>query len=273
MTFHRTLGLESAGLRNRLRNRMTLPLIQRVFTATEERRRFFLAESPMAPEKVAVVPLGVDLQTFHPEPTVRDSLRAELGLPRETVLALAIGHSGPEKGIDQVVDAFAKAADRMGDRPWHLVLLGGGSPARLEVLHRSAREQLGDRVTIGGFRKDIPRWLQGADLLVHAPRLEAFGLVVVQAMATGLPVLGTAVGGLPEVIVDGVTGRLTPAGDIPALADALVQLISDHDSRQRLGAAALQRAREQFGAPLCAERHLTVYQELLSRRASRAGAN
>lgn len=272
MTYHRTLALESVGVRNRLRNRMTLPLIHRVFTATEERRRFFLAQSPMPPERVSVVPLGVDLTTFQPEPLQRVSLRAELGLPPDTVLAVAIGHSGPEKGIDQVVDGFAKAAARLGDRPWHLALLGGGAPARLDALHRSAREQLGDRVTLAGFTTEVPRWLQGADLLIHAPRLEAFGLVLVQAMATGLPVLCTSVGGLPEVVVENVTGRLVPPGDIEALADGIVTLMSDPATRRAMGDAGRRRAQEEYGAPLCAERHLTAYQELLSRRASRAGA-
>ncbi|MEO5800153.1 MAG: glycosyltransferase family 4 protein [Gemmatimonadales bacterium] len=272
MTFHRTLGLESAGVRDRLRNRLTLPLIHKIVTATEERRRFFLGESPMAADRVEVIPLGVDLTTFHPEPSMRAELREELGLAPDTVLALAIGHSGPEKGIDQVVEAFAMAAARMADRPWHLALLGGGSPARLEALHQAARAQLGDRVTLAGFRTDVPRWLQAADLLVHAPRLEAFGLVVVQAMATGLPVICTAVGGLPEIIVDQETGRLVPAGDVNSVADSIVALIGDADARRRMGAAALLRAQSRYGAPLCAERHLALYQNLLSRRATRTGA-
>jgi glycosyltransferase involved in cell wall biosynthesis len=267
MTFHRTLGLESAGFRNQLRNRMTLPLIQRVLTATEERRRYFLAESPIAPERVQVIPLGVDRCTFHPEPLIRTALRAELGLSPETILCLGIGHSGPEKGIDQVIDGFARASARLGDRPWHLALLGGGSPSRLAALHQSARAQLGDRVTLAGFRTDVPRWLQGADLLVHAPRLEAFGLVVVQAMATGLPVLSMAVGGLPEVIEAEVTGRLVPDGDVAALADGIVSLVADEATRSRMGQAGLVRARSQFDAVTSAERHRALYQELLNRRA------
>ncbi len=266
MTFHRTLGLESAGFRNRLRNRVTLPLIQRVLTATEERRQFFLVESPVSPEKVQVIPLGVDLTTFHPEPSIRATLRQELGLSPDTVLCLGIGHSGAEKGIDQVIDGFALAAARLGDRPWHLALLGGGSPARLAALHQSARDQLGDRVTLAGFRPDISRWLQGADLLVHAPRLEAFGLVVVQAMATGLPVLGMSVGGLPEVVESGVTGRLVPAGDIGALAEGIIALVGDETVRNCMGLAGLRRARERFDAVRSAESHRDLYQDLLTRR-------
>ena len=272
MTFHRTLGIESAGFRNRLRNALSLPLIHRVLTATEERRRFFLAETTIPAERVQVIPLGVDLTTFHPEPGARRALREELGLSPDTVLSLAIGHSGSEKGLDQVVAGFARAAECLGDKPWHLALLGGGAPARLAALHQLAREQLGDRVTFVGFRTDVPRWLQGADLLVHAPRLEAFGLVAVQAMATGVPVLGTAVGGLPEVIGDEAGGRLVPAGDLAALANGIVALISDEEARARLGRAALRRAREQFDAARSAERHFSLYQELLSRRVSGAGA-
>ncbi|MES2124537.1 MAG: glycosyltransferase family 4 protein [Gemmatimonadota bacterium] len=263
MTFHRTLGLESVGFRNRLRNAVTLPLIHRVLTASEERRRFFLRESPVAPEKVSVVPLGVDTTLFQPDTSMRGELRRELGLSPDTVLALAIGHAGPEKGIDLVVAGFACAAARLGDRPWHLALLGGGPPERLAALHQAAREQLGPRVTLAGFRRDVPRWLQAADLLVHSPRMEAFGLVVIQAMATGLPVLATSVGGLPEVVQHDVTGRLVPSEDAEALSRELVELLSDTALRQRLGAGGLVRAREQYSAVLCAERHRELYQTLL----------
>lgn len=271
MTFHRTLPLESEGIRNQLRNRLSLPLIQRVLTATEERRQFFLSETATPPERVQVIPLGVDLDTFRPDPTQRDLLRAELGLSPDTVLCLAIGHCGPEKGIDQVVSAFARATSRLAGRPWHLALLGGGPTEQLEALHRTAREQLGTRVTLAGFRDDVARWLQGADLLVHAPRLEAFGLVVVQAMASAIPVLATAVGGLPEVVADGVTGRLVPPGDLDRLADELVALIGDEGERLRLGRAGVACARNLFDAKLYAARHFTLYQALLNGNASRAG--
>lgn len=266
MTFHRTLGLESVGFRNRLRNAVTLPLIHRVLTATEERRRFFLETSPVAPEKVSVLHLGVDTTLFQPDTPVRDALRQELGLSPDTVLALAIGHSGPEKGIDLAISGFADAAAQLGDRPWHLAVLGGGQPERAAELQREARERLGARVTLAGFRRDVPRWLQAADLLVHTPRMEAFGLVVVQAMATGIPVLASAVGGLPEVVQHDVTGRLVPSEDAAALTREIVQLMTDDALRRRLGAAGLIRARDHFSAALCADRHHKLYQTLLRHR-------
>lgn len=264
MTFHRTLAMETAGVRNRLRNGITLPLIRYVLTATEERRRYFLASAAISKRKMKVIPLGVDLTTFRPDLGARSAIRAELGLAPETVLILAIGHAGSEKGLDQAVNGLARAASRLGDVPWHLVILGGGLPGEVAVLHRLAKGALGDRVTLAGFRTDVPRWLQAADLLLHAPRLEAFGLVVVQAMASGVPTLATTVGGLPEVIEDGVSGRLVPAGDIEALADGIVALLTDEGERRRLGAAAIERAREHFDAILYAERHLSLYRELVS---------
>ncbi|MEP6591354.1 MAG: glycosyltransferase family 4 protein [Gemmatimonadota bacterium] len=271
MTFHRTLGLESVGLRNRLRNAVTLPMIHKVLTATEERRSYFLNHCPISPEKVDVIPLGIDMATFHPDTTARDALRAELGLRPDTVLALAVGHCGPEKGIDRVVDAFAAARTRLGDTPWHLALLGGGAPTHLEELHRRAREQLGDRVTTAGFRTDVARWLQAADLLVHAPRLEAYGLVLIQAMASGLPVVATAVGGIPEVVEDGTTGTLVANGNDDGLTRAIVSMVEDAALRSRYGNAGLARARERFSAELCADRHRALYQHLIDHRPDGAG--
>ena len=265
MTFHRTLGIESEGLRNKTRNAISLPRIQRVVTATEERRTYFLGATHMSPRKAVVIPFGVDLRQFHPAEEAKAEARAELGLAPDTTIVLAIGHFGPEKGIDQVIEAVAAAKDRMGDRPWQLVVLGSGAPARVAAIRDLGASLLGERVSFLGFRHDAARWLQAADLLVHAPRLEAFGLVVIQAMASGLPIVATVVGGLPEIIVDGRTGHLVKAGDIGKLAAAVAQLATNPGTRRRLGDAGLLRARQLYSASQTAERHMDLYQSLTAK--------
>lgn len=272
MTFHRTLGIESEGWRNRLRNAVSLPLIQRILTASEERKRYFLSTTAVAHEKVLVIPHGVDLRQFAPNPCNREVVRAELGIAEGTALILAIGHFGPEKGIDQVIAGLARAIPLLGDQPWHLAVLGTGAPDRVSLIQTMGRERLGAHVTFLGFREDVPRWLQGADLVIHAPRMEAFGLAVIQAMACGVPVIATAVGGIPEMVVDGETGLLVPSGDLEALGSAIASLARDPARREAAGAGALARARRLYDARRTAEQHLQLYDGLLARReASRDG--
>jgi glycosyltransferase involved in cell wall biosynthesis len=263
MTFHRTLGIETEGWRNRVRNAVTLPLVERVLTASEERRRYFLSTTAIASEKVVVIPLGVDRRQFCPDLNQRAWVRQELGLSGDTVLIVAAGHFSAEKGIDQVIEGVAEAIPGMATKPWHLVVLGTGEARRITEMEGLGRRRLGSRVTFLGFRQDVPRWLQGADLLVHAPRMEAFGLVVIQAMACGVPVVATAVGGIPEIVVDGETGILVAPGRIEALGAAVSTLAMAHAQRRRFAEAAVTRAASVYDARLSAERHFRLYQDFL----------
>lgn len=260
MTFHRSLGLDTEGWRNRLRNRVTLPAVAKVITASEERRQYFLRHSRIPPERVEVIPHGVDLGLFHPDPTRRAWVREALGCAPETMVAVTVGHFGPEKGLDQVLEGMALAIGQLAGRPARLAVLGAGTPEQERTLRAQGEALLGDRVSFLGFRADVPAWLQGADLLIHAPRQEAFGLVTIQAMACGIPVVAAAVGGLPEIVADGRTGSLVPPGNAGALGWAIARLLLDDAERSRQGEGALALAREQFDARESARRHLVIYQ-------------
>jgi glycosyltransferase involved in cell wall biosynthesis len=259
MTFHRTLGVDSEGWRNRLRNRVTLPAVARVVTASEERRSYFARTTGLEADRITVIPHGVDLDTFHPDTSRRQWAREELGLAPDALLLVAAGHFGPEKGVDQVLAGVAAALQAMPGRPAHLAVLGNGHREQEATMRQLGESLLGDRITFLGFRSDAAAWLQGADVLVHAPRMEAFGLVTTQAMACGIPVVATAVGGLPEIVVDGETGRLVPSSAPAQLGRAIADLLADPAAREAAGRAGLARARQRFDARLCAERHLEVY--------------
>src|SRR5690606_27035267 len=117
MTFHRSLGFESAGAVNRLRNAVSLPLVHRVLTASEERRRHFLSENFVSRRKVTTIPLGIDLDRFRPDPAAREQVRAELGLAPGELLLASAGHFGEEKGIDVALSATSAARERRPDVP------------------------------------------------------------------------------------------------------------------------------------------------------------
>jgi glycosyltransferase involved in cell wall biosynthesis len=267
MTFHRTTPVETEGPRNRIRNAISLPLIDRVITGSNERRDYFISHTFVTPSRVTVIPFGVDRCRFHPDPAARRVVRDELGLDDSVVVGLVAGHFGWEKGIDQALAAAARATAQLPDVRWHLLVAGTGGARAAAQIYNQADRLLGDRVTMLGFRTDMERIMQASDFLIHAARAEAFGLVIIQAMATGLPVAAMAVGGLLDTVVDTQTGHLVAPGDVDALADAIVQLIRCPATRQRMGRAGMARAHQAFDARLAAERHLELYRQVQTRPA------
>lgn len=131
-----------------------------------------------------------------------------------------------------------------------------------EALLRAEAERLGvsDRVVFAGYRDDVPALLAGCDVFCLPSRAEGLPLVVLEAMAAGKPVVATAVGGVPELVVHGATGLLVAAGDIDALRRALADLLADAERARRLGEAGRERVRTSFTAAAASERILKIYE-------------
>ncbi|MDP9073369.1 MAG: glycosyltransferase family 4 protein [Actinomycetota bacterium] len=197
---------------------------------------------------------------------------------------------GPTKGHRVFLHALAQAfgaragsgegaGERDADedaRDWESIVVGAPMSGELEndytgglwTLTRALG--LADRVTFLGFSGDVPQALAQMDILVHASvGPEPFGLVALEAMAAGLPMIATAGSGPAEVVEDGVSGLLYPPGDIEALAGALRRLSEDPALRARLGAAAKVKSSE-FSADIAAAKMLQVYESVLSAGGSAA---
>jgi L-malate glycosyltransferase len=266
MTFHRTLSFESARLRDRLRNSFAGLLSQAIITGSRERQAHYLRENFIDPKKVVRIPFGIDTNRFRPDPDTRDAIRRELGLPEAAVVFGAVGHFGEEKGIDVVLHGFRELARRSPGVPVILVVLGAGTPAQRERVEALARDFSAGQVIFAGFRPDVERWFRAFDVFVHAPRLEAFGLVVAEAMATGLPVVATAVGGLLDLVRPRQTGLLIPSESAVELANALQELAGDEPLRRAMGEQAHRIAGEEYTVRLYAHRHLRLYHDVLAGR-------
>ncbi len=141
-----------------------------------------------------------------------------------------------------------------------LAILGSG-PLEAETRRLVAELELDDAVTLPG-RTDIRDWLERADVFVHTSRWEGFGIVLLEAMLAGLPVVATRVSAVPEVVADGETGLLVDPGDDQGLAAALGALLSDRTRAARLGEAGLERARNEFSVARMTERTLAVYEDV-----------
>ena len=213
----------------------------------------------------AVVPSGVPTARLRAAAPTRAAARARLGLPADAFVIAGVGRLVPIKGFDLLVDALPAIAARV---PSARALLIGDGEERAALEARAAALGVGERLSITGAVTDVEGVLAAADVLAAPSRNEGMGRVLVEAMAIGLPVVGTTVGGIPDVIIDGECGRLVAPDDAAALAAALAELGSDAALRAKLGAAAGPRA-EAFSTDVAAAAMGAIYDGLV--RAREAG--
>lgn len=220
-----------------------------------------------APARYRVVHNGVDPARFRPDPVARSGFRAELGLPADAVVIGAVGRIEPGKGFGRLVEAFAPVA--AAHPAVHLVLVGDavfadGQRVALALRAQVQRLGLAARVHFTGFRADMPTVMAGLDLLVHSPSApEGFGLILVEAMACGHPVITVPVGGIPEVVTDGENGLLVPPDDTAALSVAIARVLDDPELAARLGDAGRRRVLAQFTCDGQARAITELYDALL----------
>ncbi len=213
----------------------------------------------------------VEVDTFRPGREDRVAVRADWGVPADSPVVGCVANVNPQKGIVDLVRAFALVRERVPNA--RLVLVGAEHPTHVgysaEVRAAIAAGGLveGKDVLFVGARFDLERQLAGFDVFAFAPvpRGEGITTAVLEAMASGLPVVTTAVAGLPEAIEDRVSGRLVPPLDPPALAQAIVQVLTDPVLAARLSDAARARAVERFATSRCVEDHLTAFDMALAR--------
>lgn len=208
----------------------------RVTTASDFVRQG-LIERGVPEGHVATVYPAVEL----PPLTGASTLRKELRLAPNDIVVGCVAVMRALKGHRELIDAMAPL---IAERPnLHLVLVGGGSPLFEEIQAYVQSRGLSRRVHMLGMRNDVPNLLEGFDIFALATRKEASGTVFVEAGAAGLPVVGTRVDGVPEMLKDGVSGLLVPLDDVAALTQSIRRLVEDPGLRRRMGQAGLEFCR------------------------------
>ncbi|MGJ5813651.1 glycosyltransferase [Paludibaculum fermentans] len=241
-----------------LGHRLTDPLAERTTAICEAAAQSYLESHSAPAAKLMALPNGLDTSLYRPDSEARLRLRQELGLTGFTWLA--VGRFEKPKNYPLMLRAFVGLAQPDAT----LVLCGAGS---LEPSIRRQIQELGleAQVRLLGIREDIPAVMNAADAFVLSSDTEGLPMVILQASATGLPIVATDVGGNREAIQPGETGLLTPPGDQHALTAAMRQVASlSADERAAWGAAARRHTISKYDLQVVADRWEALYSELLT---------
>lgn len=228
-----------------------------IIAASESVRRV-LAGVGVPPERIEVITAGLDVPDELPGPDVRARVRAAWGFTEEEFVTGHLGAFTAEKGQDLAVQAAAWLAPRL---PRVRVLLAGDGPLRTPLAASETLRRAGASARLLGPVENLAEFFAGLDLFIMPSRSEAWGLAALHAMAHGLPVIASNVGGLPEIVQDGQTGWLVPPGSPEALAQAIATAASDAVRLRQFGRAARERAR-QFSTEVTVARTEAFYYRL-----------
>ena len=243
--------------------KLTALITDKMITLTQLEQQQWLEQGIGKSIPYTAIGDGIDLKRFNPEnlQMSRSEIRKNLGLSVNDFVIGTVARIVPIKGHEYLIRS---ASNVIKEIPRAKFLIVGDGPIRKEMEELTVQLGLEGQVTFLGVRKDVPELLSIMDLFVLPSLNEGMGMSLVEAMAMGLPVIATQVGGVPEVVTDGKTGILVPAQDSTALAKAIVRLAKDAKLARELAQAGHERAHSAFGAEAMVDRISAVYQELLT---------
>lgn len=236
---------------------LTLSQVDEVFPISDSVRRYLLETTSVSPGKVQTIRYGLDTDPFDTVKGV-ENVRTEFEGER---LVGTVARLTEQKDLTTLIRAFAKIHE---DHDTHLAIVGRGE-RRAELEQLVDDHGLESAVTFTGFRDDIPALMHAFDVFALPSRWEGFGVVFLEAMAAGIPVIASDTSAIPEVVNDGETGYLCPPGDIEAFADAISKLLSDPDLRDEMGAAGRHRVETEFSVDRMVTEMATAYRTLLDK--------
>jgi glycosyltransferase involved in cell wall biosynthesis len=238
----------------------------RLIAVSNAARRFHIAQG-MDAERVITLYNGVDCERFMPR-SRNESRRRELGLSLEDFLILNVGQIGLRKGQGVLADAAVMLAGRLPNA--HYLIAGQRCSDKREswefeanIIAKLQSIGEGNSLHLLGYRDDMPELMNAADVLVHPAKQEPLGRVLLEAAASGLPIIATDVGGTREILRDRESAILVPPGDPQALADAILEMANDAELRSRLAETARLRIRDEFSIETAALNLLALWASLL----------
>lgn len=256
--------LDGSNRKYNLLRKALKPLIHSYIAVSKDLQQW-LRDTIHVPEKRLVqIYNGVDAEKFVPCSRGKPAGVPETFCTEETVVVGTVGRLAEVKNQSMLVEAVAELLSRSPHlRERVRLLLVGGGPLFGKLEQRIGQLGLTDMVCMTGDREDIPALLQTMDIFVLPSLAEGISNTVLEAMATGLPVIATDVGGNPELVDDGINGHLVPVNDHVALASVLGDLVENQSTREQMGEAGLERVRRTFNWDRTVANYLGVYDALL----------
>ncbi len=240
--------------------RMLARLSDRLIAVSEQVKNDLVRYGVAPAAKIAVVPLGFELTPFLTSERFKGAFKEELGLDSSTKLVGIVGRIFPVKNHRLFLDAAVRLARE--DERVHFVVVGDGI-LRPEM-ERYVRELgFGSRVHFTGWRRDLSRIYASLDVLVVSSDNEGTPVSAIEAMASGVPVVATRVGGLPDLVINGMTGYLVPPRDPDALAAAVARILQDSQTAIRMGVVTREYVRERYTLERLIADVDQLYQDLL----------
>jgi len=233
-----------------------------ILVVSRSERTRLIEVDGIPPDRVNLMSNGIPDLT----PTVGRDIRKELRIPAHSPIIGSVAVLRPEKALEVLIEAAEIVVSQRADAK---VLIVGSGPEDEKLLSLIESLGLGKVVLLTGERSDIPDLVSAIDIAVCCSDREGSPLSVMEYMAAGKPVVATNVGGLPEMVEDGVNGLLVEKRDAKALADAILRLIADENLRERLGAAGKELQAKEFSLDAMVERTEALYEELV--KDSRSG--
>jgi glycosyltransferase involved in cell wall biosynthesis len=252
----------SGALRRRIALRWAIARSANAIAVSGATQLQFATDLGVRRSAFTVIPNGVPLIEGNAQ-----KVRKEFGCTADDIVILAVGNVDVRKNHRMLLEALVQLQRDGLAVPWRVIIAGGRGGDQHSLLLSYARSHgFEDRLHIVTERNDIPDLQALADIFVMPSLWEGLPMAMLEAMVAGNAIVASATGGIPEAIVDGREGILFPPGDLDALARGLRALMTDAARRSAFGAAALERAKNEFTVQVMADRHLEVYSEMHERR-------
>jgi glycosyltransferase involved in cell wall biosynthesis len=247
--------------------RLMRPLTTHFVAVSNHMRDFGVGHGLVDPNRVTVIYNGVGVDTSRDD---RRAARAALGLTADAPVIGTLARFEPQKDLEVMIRAMQVVHTALPDA--QLVLIGDG-PLRPQLEALTREEGLGGCIRFAGWRQDAAALLPAMDVFCSTSRWESFGLAHAEAMAHGLATVATAVDGVPEVVENGVTGLLAPAGDADAVGRALVELLNDRKRREAMGAAGRERVTTLFAIDTMVSAYARLFGTLVAEQGGPRGSD
>jgi len=236
----------------------------KIITVSQALKHDLVRNYKITPEKIVPIYNGIDLAKYYQAPP-RDQARGRYGLKPEMLVIGTVARMAPQKGLKYLIEAVAKIClhpDRTS--PDILFVIAGDGPLKPELERFAVDIGMRDKVLFPGYIDDINELFACLDIFVIPSIAEGLSITTIEAMAAGLPVVASRVGGLPELVTEGVTGLLVEPRDTSALAAAINSLVNDREMRVQFGEKGKMFALDRFSIENMVEQTIRVYQNVIA---------